>query len=455
MSFVSEAPEAFSTGHVLDLLGVGCGPANLALAALLAEEQPQVERLFLDARPEPAWHPGMLIEGSQLQITVLKDLVTVRNPQSRFSFLKYLQVKGRLFEFLNLRDLFPSRLEFNDYLGWAAEQLGRHLRYGKRVLLLEPGAVTPAGEIETVTAHVEDALTGESESYEARNLVVATGGTPWVPDGVELDSQGKVFHSNDYLQTLEEHYPDLSQPYRFVIVGRGQSAAEIFENLLHRYPNAQITGTLRGFGFKPVDESDFTNSIFFPEMVDFVYNLEGDHRKSVVDSFRDVNYAVVDAPLIRRIYKALYEEKVRGKNRARIHPYLVLKEARRQGGGAVASFEHRLSGGAVTLSADGVIVCTGYRRSTRLPILEPLVEHLKINTEGEYEVGRDYGVLRHPSFRPKIFLQGYCEKTHGISETVLSLVPIRAQDIWQSLESPLADSRSQPRAAFPAHSGAP
>ena len=68
----------------------------------------ELRRLFLESKPKAVWHPGMLIEDSLIQISVLKDLATIRNPQSRFTFLNYLKVKGRLFEFLNLRDLFPT-----------------------------------------------------------------------------------------------------------------------------------------------------------------------------------------------------------------------------------------------------------------------------------------------------------------------------------------------------------
>ena len=129
--------------QVYDLIGVGFGPANMALAVVLEEleeERPaqRTSRLFLEARPSHCWHPGMLLDDSLLQITVLKDLALVRNPRSRFTFLSYLHEKGRLYEFLNLRDLFPSRLEFNDYLGWVAGELSHRVRYGRRVIAIRP-----------------------------------------------------------------------------------------------------------------------------------------------------------------------------------------------------------------------------------------------------------------------------------------------------------------------------
>ena len=35
---------------------------------------------------EFAWHPGMLIKGTDLQVSFLADLVTMANPRSRYTF---------------------------------------------------------------------------------------------------------------------------------------------------------------------------------------------------------------------------------------------------------------------------------------------------------------------------------------------------------------------------------
>ncbi len=424
--------------EVYDLLGVGFGPANMSLAVLIQEqaeaaEGRTVQRLFLDAKPEPAWHPDMMLEGSQLQVTVLKDMATVRNPQSRFTFLKYLQAKDRLFDFLNLRDLFPTRYEFNDYLTWVAEALGDSVRYGQRVMEVSPVRHGAEGVIDLLEVTAQDAATGALHSYRTRNLVVATGGTPWAPAGIEPRGTKGVIHSHEFIQRMATEFPDRQAPYRFVVVGGGQSGAELFLYLMERYPNAEVTATVRGHGYKPVDESDFTNEIFHPHRVDFIYNLPAAKRRKVVDSFRDVNYAVVDAPLIRRIYRELYQQKVEKRERARLLQYLQLQGVEPQEDGVAVHFEHLLTDEATTLTADALILATGYRWGTRHPVLAPLDPFFECEADGEYRVRRDYSIASQENLRAKIFLQGYCEATHGISETVLSLLPMRAQDIWNAL----------------------
>src|ERR1700712_3496839 len=85
---------------VYDFIGIGFGPSNLALA-IATQEHAQRSGLaphvcFLEKKPAFNWHEGMLIDGSTMQISFLKDLVTLRNPASRFTFVNYLNERGRL-----------------------------------------------------------------------------------------------------------------------------------------------------------------------------------------------------------------------------------------------------------------------------------------------------------------------------------------------------------------------
>ena len=425
---------------VHDVLGIGFGPANLALAIALEEEAEErrqnLRRLFLDSKLEPIWHPGMLIEGSLIQISVLKDLVTVRNPRSRFTFLNYLKIQGRLFEFLNLRDLFPTRIEFNDYLTWVARELSPSVRYGREVVSVAP--VAGGGrEVDLLRVDAVDVATGRREEHLTRNLVLATGGTPCMPEGIELRPGGRVFHSEEALLRLARDFPDTEAPYRFVVVGSGQSAAELFHHLLTRYRRADVTATIRRFAYKPVDDSHFTNEIFFPDRVDFVYGLPDEKRRMVFEDIRDVNYAVVDTALIRQIYQDLYQERVLGRDRARIRSYLHLQELAETPTGVTAHFRDLLQDREVALAADGVVLCTGYAWRKEHPLLADLAPWFERDGTGGYHLLRDYRVASAPTFMPGVFLQGFAEGTHGASETVLSLLPVRAGDILSSLLSSL------------------
>ena len=83
---------------MFDLIGVGIGPFNLSLAALL-DSKSSSSILFLDKQPEFAWHSGMLLHQTTLQVPFLADLVSMVDPTSKYSFLNYLKEHDRLHKF--------------------------------------------------------------------------------------------------------------------------------------------------------------------------------------------------------------------------------------------------------------------------------------------------------------------------------------------------------------------
>src|SRR5688572_28554058 len=134
-----------------DLIGIGFGPSNVAMAIALSEHNARVggeeavTAHFFEQQPRFGWHRGMLIDDATMQVSFLKDLVTLRNPASEFSFLCYLKSKGRLVDFINHKQLFPSRVEFHDYLQWAAERVTGYAEYDREVTAVRP--VVRDGEV--------------------------------------------------------------------------------------------------------------------------------------------------------------------------------------------------------------------------------------------------------------------------------------------------------------------
>ena len=101
-----------------DVVGIGFGPSNLALAIALRdttrEAWSKCRFHFIEKQPRFVWHGGMLLAGADMQISFLKDLVSLRDPTSPLTFVNYLHTKGRLEAFINCRTFYPSRTEFND-----------------------------------------------------------------------------------------------------------------------------------------------------------------------------------------------------------------------------------------------------------------------------------------------------------------------------------------------------
>uniref|UniRef100_UPI0015F0C073 SidA/IucD/PvdA family monooxygenase n=1 Tax=Pseudonocardia pini TaxID=2758030 RepID=UPI0015F0C073 len=187
---MSEQPSTAARPAVeeVDVVGIGFGPSNLALAVALSEHNarvPEAERLtfrFLERQERFGWHRGMLLEDATMQISFLKDLVTLRNPQSPFTFLAYLKDKGRLVDFINYGTAFPTRLEFHDYLEWAAARFTEHVDYGVEVTEVVPVETGSAVGLAEVVGFAD----GGPVRVRARNVVLATGLTPNVPRGIAL-----------------------------------------------------------------------------------------------------------------------------------------------------------------------------------------------------------------------------------------------------------------------------
>jgi L-ornithine N5-oxygenase len=167
-----------SPQQVHDLIGVGFGPSNLALAIALEElaetHGHALDALFIDKQSDYRWHGNTLATQSELQISFLKDLVSLRNPTSPYSFVNYLHQKQRLADFINLGTFYPCRLEYNDYLRWAAEHFATQAQYGEEVTRIEP-CWTPAS---APAARVSRDAQGREHARLTRAVVVGSGGTP-------------------------------------------------------------------------------------------------------------------------------------------------------------------------------------------------------------------------------------------------------------------------------------
>src|SRR6188474_2370073 len=93
-------------------VGIGFGPGNIAVAVAAEEAGVLDDFAFFEAAPGPQWQSGMLLSDSDIQHNPVRDLVSLRNPRSRYSFINYLHEQRRLLDFLNLPLEFPLRKDF-------------------------------------------------------------------------------------------------------------------------------------------------------------------------------------------------------------------------------------------------------------------------------------------------------------------------------------------------------
>jgi L-ornithine N5-monooxygenase len=302
--------------HELDMVGIGFGPSNLALAIAVKEHNesgagPALRTAFLERQPRFGWHLGMLIDGATMQVSFLKDLVTMRNPMSSLSFVNYLHERGRLAGFINQKTFFPTRVEFHDYLEWSAGHVPELVTYDREVTRVRP-VRDDTGTVVSFDVESRHASThADGEVLRARNIVVGSGMTPRVPRDVVLSD--RVWHSSQ----LQDNFGSLTgtSPRSVAVVGSGQSAAEVAAFLHDNLPDAEIYCVMQRYGYSPADDTPFANRVFDPEAVDDFYAAKPEIRERIIGYHANTNYAVVDEELITDLYKRVYQESVAGRPR--------------------------------------------------------------------------------------------------------------------------------------------
>jgi len=415
------------------VLGVGFGPSNLALAIALDEHNRTgagvLRARFFEKQPRFGWHRGMLIDDATMQVSFLKDLVTLRDPASDFSFLSYLHAKGRLVDFVNHKVLFPLRIEFHDYLEWAAGRVADLVEYGSEVLDVR---VVTDGEVVTCFDVMvrRGGPSGQVVAHRARNIVVAVGLEPSLPAGVRLSE--RVWHNRDLLDRVET-LAKACCPRRFVVLGAGQSAAEATEYLHRRFPHAQVCAVFARYGYAPADDTPFANRIFDPEAIDLYFGAPKDVKRRLFDYHRNTNYSVVDGELIDELYRRVYQEKVQGQQRLRILNASRVVHTDATDAGVEVTVEYLPTGERAVLRSDALVYATGYRPVDAVHLLGRAGRLCLRDEEGMVRVTRDYRVMTSIPIQGGIYLQGGTEHAHGITSTLLSAVAVRSAEIVHSI----------------------
>lgn len=427
----------------LDLVGIGFGPANLSLAITNREAGYPLNCRYIDSKNGFSWHPGMLLSTSRLQVAFLKDLVTIVNPKSHYTFVNYLHEQNRLNEFINLRTFYPTRIEYDRYYRWVAQQFREEVDYQSRVTRISP--VEQNGRIRSLMLEITSKNNPQQEYIETKGISVALGGEPRVPKSLTTSIDNGICHSGDTLHMLNRQFNDIRRAYRFVVVGSGQTAADVFYYLINTYPNADITLATRGFGIKPQDDTHMVNELFFPEAVDMWYDMPEPLKSQMMERHKDVTHSAADIDLLEPIYDALYTDRVTQANRLHQRRFHELVSASVCDHEVHLTFDELTRGDRIDLSADGVILATGYDRSTPLPLLSELEPWLHQNDTG-YVIDREYAIASDESFEPRIYVPGYSEQTHGFTETLLSILPVRSQEILHDAHTRLRPNDVRERA---------
>lgn len=413
---------------VHDVVAVGVGPFNLSLAALADEIDEDLDAVFLEQKSEFNWHEGMLIEDTTLEVPFLADLVTMADPTNRHSYLNYLREKDRLYEFYFYEEFFIPRREYNDYFRWAVDRLDS-IEFDRRVTNVR-------GDGDVFAVEAVDPTTEETFEYLARDIVMGIGTRPQVPEAFRGHPDRDVFHSASYLDHRERGLEADS----ITVVGSGQSAAEIFRDLLERQPDANysLDWITRSRGFFQLIDAKLGHMVYTPDYTEYFYDLDQETKDEVLEG-QDLLYKGIDKTTSAKIYDALYEQSI-GDAEPDVGMFAMTEVTDIETSSDSSTYQLRCEQWqeeeTFVHETEVVVLATGYERPDPT-FLVPLEDQISKDEQGRPKVTSDFR-LETDGLPGDIFVQNAELHTHGINAPDLGLGCYRNAVILNTLVDEVA-----------------
>ena len=219
------------------------------------------------------------------------------------------------------------------------------------------------------------------------------------------------------------------------MVGSGQSAAEIFADLLaekddHGY---QLNWVTRSPRFFPLEYTKLTLELTSPDYIDYYSALPEAERYRLLSQQQALSKGI-NANLINDIFDELYAQRVTappGSSPPRLLTNTAVTEVCHDPDTDThrLGLHHREQDRHFTLDTQGLVFATGYRH--RIPeFLNPIRDRLRFDTHGRYEIARNYAIDHTGG---EVFLQSAGEHAHSVTSPDLGMGAYRNSCIIKEL----------------------
>jgi lysine N6-hydroxylase len=263
-----------------------------------------------------------------------------------------------------------------------------------------------------------------------QNLSLGTGKNPKIPLWAIGVPGEYCFHANE----VALRQPDMTNK-RVVIIGGGQSGAEIFLNTLNKTWGscAQLTWVSRRSNLEPLDETPFTNEYFAPKFQQRFFDLPVATKKHLLASQKLASDGISPETL-KDIYQALYQREVANQCRTDVSiltgtEVTGLKQAAKS---LSVHTNSLLDSGQSSVPADLVILCTGYQY--QLPAcFAPLAERLNSDAHYGLDMDKRYRTRWDGPEENRIYGMNAGLLSHGIADPQMSINAVRAATITNDL----------------------
>lgn len=405
---------------IYDFIGIGVGPMNLGLACL-SDPIAELEGLFLDKKEKFDWHPGMMLQDTTLQIPFMADLVTLADPTNPYGFLNYIKEQGRIYSFYIRENFLLLRNEYNQYCQWAIDKL-TNVHFETEVVEI---AYDEKGRYYTVFSKC--VKTNKRNIYKTRRLVLGTGTSPYIPSCCNSLKKEAV-HSSSYLPNKKK----LQSKKSITVLGSGQSAAEIFYDLLQEIDDKgyELNWITRSPRFFPLEYAKLTLEMTSPEYVDYFYNLPKHKRNHLINSQKHL-YKGINQDLIADIFDLIYTKRLLAEVKINLRTnselqnvtyddtmekfYLEIHQHEQD-----KYYRHK---------TEGLVLATGYQYQ-KPKFIDSISDRILWDEKGRYDVHRNYAIDHSGN---EIFVQNAELHTHGFVTPDLGMAAYRNSYIIKEL----------------------
>lgn len=409
-----------------DLIGIGVGPANLSLAALLTTARERgltaLRSIFFEKDQAIFWHSGQMFPGTLMQTEFYRDLVTPKDPTSRFSFLNYLKSNGWLDQFFCSSTVYPTRREFEDYFNWVANQIA------DIVFAANVHSVDYNPETNLFVVDVENE-TQPQRRYESKHIVLGCGAGP---KSTNASRSGRVV---DVSGLLGFDFPNSLQ--RVLVVGGGQSAAECVNYLLDQYAETatHIVWVTSETAFRALDTSNFSRETYSASYARDFAALPKSFREKIIHDDRSVANGITPLfaqALYQRLYRLKYFTSPGAANPSvHVQANTEVMEIHDEANGARVTARSLPTGETSVDVFDCVILCTGLDDKTVFH--SPIIGAQLKSRISKNEASNGYAIAWDGPPDRMIFVQSQNTLTHGLGDASFVTAPGRNACILNSI----------------------
>jgi L-ornithine N5-oxygenase len=415
----------------IETIGIGVGPANLALLTAILDHagaSAQLENVvFLERAERFRWQHQRDSFG-RLQVPYLKDLATQRNPRSRYTFLNFLHEHNRLEAFINLRDLFPTLEEIAEYLAWVANMGGNLIRFDCDVTSIA-AVRDDNGYVDRLNLIVRNA--GVVMSYCARTIILGCGRNPHIPSCARSAVGNRVLHTANADLASLGRLMRLCAERPILIVGSGQSALETALRLLD-LGLLRVEVCLKGSSPMAIDDNPFVNHWYQTAGAQQFGDLNTDAKRAILQELAGTNRGVVERALLDELFRRQYDGLRAGVERISFRPRQILVDVRKIVDGVICVFEHIDTQETTEVIAGGVILATGFD-GPDLALLDGLLAWIETDGNGTPLISSDRCLKTRDGFGPRIFINGNLDHIFGPADSTFSTIAQRGGDLFRSI----------------------